>query len=509
MRRLGVILVVFAATVAAAVAGAGSSRGAGSPYLVRAIFDDAAFAVPGEDVRIAGATIGSIKSLAVTPDKKAAVTIEIDNRAFTPFHADATCAIRPQSLIAERYIDCEPGTARNPALARIDHGDGAGSYVLPVSQTVSPIDSDIVQNISQEPIRQRLSIILDELGTGLAARGSDLNAVIHRANPSLGYTDKVFKILARQNKVLAQLARDGDAVLAPLARARQQIAGFIVQANTAGVASAQRAADISRSFQLLPSFLRQLRPLMVQLGRLANQGTPLMASLGQSALAIDRQFANLIPFAKAARPALIALGNSAAQSQPAFIATQPLATRLKKLGGQAVPASSLLDRLTASLDSTGAIEDLMSVLFNGTGASNGFDSFGHYVRAEPQVGGCTSYKKKSVPGCSANFGGLGASAAVASALTPLAPLPAAAGASGSVGARAATPGGAQAATPGGSRAATPGGSRAATPGGAQAANPAGAQAGTPAGGALAGSTAGGKSRSALTGLLRYLIGNGR
>jgi ABC-type transporter Mla subunit MlaD len=473
MRRLALIAAVCLATGVAAVAAAGSSRGAGGPYLVRAIFDDAAFAVPGEDVRIAGATIGSIKSLAVTPDKKAAVTLEIDTAAFTPFHADATCAIRPQSLIAERYIDCQPGTSRYPTLARVNRGDGAGSYVLPVARTVSPIDSDIVQNISQEPMRQRLSIILDELGTGLAARGSDLNAVIHRANPALGYTDKVFKILAAQNKVLAQLARDSDAVLAPLARSRSRIAGFVVQANTAGVASAQRAADISRSFQLLPSFLRQLRPLMVQLGSLANQGTPLMASLGQSALAVDRQFANLIPFARAARPALIALGKSAQQSQPAFLATEPLARRLKTLGTQALPAASLLDRLTASLDTTGAIENLMSVLFNGTGAANGFDSFGHYVRSEPLVGGCTSYSKTKVGGCSAHFDASSAAAAAASApqrVAVAAPQPA---------------------------------------GASQARPAAGQPRTTAAGGQPSVTPAASKPRAALVGLLRYLIGPGR
>ena len=55
-----------------------------------------------------------------------------------------------------------------------------------MTQTSSPIDSDIVQNIYQEPIRQRFAVILNELGTGLAARGSDLNAVIRRANPALG-----------------------------------------------------------------------------------------------------------------------------------------------------------------------------------------------------------------------------------------------------------------------------------------------------------------------------------
>ena len=110
-----------------------SSRGSGSPYQVRAIFDDAAFAVPGEDVRIAGAIVGSIKSLDVctkapcpigSPLNKAAVTIQINNADFTPFYADAHCAIRPQSLIGEKYVDCTPGSSSSPALAEDQQRSG-------------------------------------------------------------------------------------------------------------------------------------------------------------------------------------------------------------------------------------------------------------------------------------------------------------------------------------------------------------------------------------------------
>ena len=88
---------------------------------------------------------------------KAAVTIAINTGEFTPFHANATCAIRPQSLIGERYVDCEPGSTSAPALTKITSGPGAGTYYLPVTQTSSPIDSDIVQNIYQEPIRERFA----------------------------------------------------------------------------------------------------------------------------------------------------------------------------------------------------------------------------------------------------------------------------------------------------------------------------------------------------------------
>ncbi len=423
MRRLALIaLVIIAAAVVAAVASASGSSGSGT-YRVRAIFDDASFAVAGEQVRVAGAPVGSIAGLEVTQDKQAAVTLAIDDARFAPFHADATCAIRPQSLIGEMYVDCNPGTAAAPALSKIQHGPGAGTYYLPVLRTHSPVDFDITQDIYREPVAQRLAIILNELGTGLAARGSDLNAVIHRADPALNNTDQVLKILANQNHALAKLATDSAAVLTPLAQQRKALADFIVQANTTAVASAARAQDISRSIQLLPGFLRQLKPLMADLGTLADQGTPLASELNTSASAVGREFTELTPFAKAARTSLIALGNAAAKSQAPLIATLPLDRRLRRLGNQTAPAATLLDRLTASLNKSGAIGQLMALLFYGTSAANGFDSLGHYVRDELLVSDCTGYATSPIPSCSANFV-KGGSASAASDVASTASLPA-------------------------------------------------------------------------------------
>jgi phospholipid/cholesterol/gamma-HCH transport system substrate-binding protein len=416
VRRIALIalgLIVVAIAVAVIRGPSGSSTH--GTYLVRAIFDDASFAAQGEDVRIAGANVGSIQSLGVTSGKKAAVTISITDNRFAPFHDDANCAIRPQSLIGEEYVDCTPGTAGAARLPRISSGPGTGSYYLPVTRTSSPIDSDIVQDISTEPVRQSLAVIINEFGTGLAARGSDLNAVIHRANPALGNTDKVLKILAGQNHTLAQLATDSDTVLAPLARERKQISGFITSANTTAVASAARAQAISQTFQKFPAYLAQLRPLMTDLGKLADQGTPLMTSLGQSAAALGQQFANLTPFAAQARTALINLGAAAHTSQPSLLATQPLANRLKALGAAGAPTAGNLEKLTTSLDNTGGIEQLMKLLFNGAIAGNGFNQLGHYTRDEALTSSCTNYATSAVPGCSSTFAA--ANAASASAAT--------------------------------------------------------------------------------------------
>src|SRR6059058_1494844 len=78
MRRIatGLILVVGLVSLALVTSGIASNSG-GSNYNVRAIFDDVASAVPGEDVKIAGAKVGKIASMDVTPTKKAAVVLNI------------------------------------------------------------------------------------------------------------------------------------------------------------------------------------------------------------------------------------------------------------------------------------------------------------------------------------------------------------------------------------------------------------------------------------------------
>jgi ABC-type transporter Mla subunit MlaD len=404
MRRLAAIAAVLAAVaVAIAVVTTTGARSSSAGYTVRAIFDDASYAANGEDVRIAGANVGSITALGVNASNRAAVTITIRNGDFVPFYSDARCTIRPQSVIGEEFVDCSPGTsAGHHALRKLDSGPGKGDYFLPVANTSSPIDSDIVQNISRMPVRQALAVVLDELGTGLATRGSDLRAVIRRANPALGETDKVFKILAGQNRQLAGLADDSQAVLAPLARERDRIAGFVRSANTTSVAAAGRAQDEFRTFRLFPTFLRQLRPLLADLSVLSDKGTPVLRQLGRTAGPLEQEFGALGPFATEARSSLIALGRAAQQSEAPLVSSLPLVQQLKRLGLNAKPSAKQLLKLLQSLDTTGGYEQLMSLLYNATSVTNGFNSDGHYARVEPLNTNNTNYNNHCSP-CSGRF----------------------------------------------------------------------------------------------------------
>ncbi len=372
-------------------------------YFVRAVFDNASTLVPGEDVKVAGVPVGVISDLDITPDKKAAVTLRIDDEAFIPWKTDAKCKIGSQGLIGEKFVDCQPGSSSAEKLARIDEGDGKGERLLPVERTSSPVDLDLINDIMRLPYRERFAILLSEFGAGLAGRGEELNEVIHRANPALRETDQVLKILADQNHVLSRLARDSDRVLEPLARERESFADFVVQANATGEASAERRGDLARSIELLPGFLRELRPLMADLEDFTDQGTPLLTDLNAAAPALGRLIEAQGTLADASRESFPSLGDALERGRPALIEARPLIQDLGKLGQEAAPVAVNLDDLTKSLNKTGAIERLNDLIYYVTLVSNGFDGLGHYLRAGLVTNVCSTYALEPSPACRSTF----------------------------------------------------------------------------------------------------------
>jgi ABC-type transporter Mla subunit MlaD len=402
-----VAALVGACALAAVVALALSAGGSSGSYTVRAIFDDAGNIIPGENVKIDGVKVGTVGSVTPTPQAKAAVTLDISNPGFKSFRADASCTIRPQALIGEKFVDCLPtqprveGTPLPPPLRRIPSGqEGAGEYLLPVENTHSPVDVDLLNDINRLPERQRLTIILNELGAGLAGRGSDLAVVIRRANPALQELDRVLKILAGENRVLARLAVDSDRALGPFAAVRNRFADFIVQSNTVAQASARQRGALERNLIDFPPFLRQLGPAMERLGHFADETTPVFTDLKAAAPGINNAFTHLPAFSSSSETFFSSLGSTAKISGPALASLRPLLNRLQALGTAGKPFAGNLAELLTSLRDTGGLERLLDFIFLGAGITNGYDALGHFLRSEVVGTGCLTYTVITDPKCS-------------------------------------------------------------------------------------------------------------
>jgi phospholipid/cholesterol/gamma-HCH transport system substrate-binding protein len=424
MRRIGLIVAgVLVAALLITLPAIGSDGSSGD-YKVRGIFDNGSFVVNGEDVRVAGANVGTVESVDVTGNDeiasdeggphavpgKAVVVMKINDPGFKDFRADASCLIRPQSLIGEKFVDCTPtqprapGTPPPPALQQIeDDQPGEGQYLLPLENNGKTVDLDLIQNIQRLPFRDRFRLILNDLGAGLAGRGDDLGEVIDRANPALRQTDRVLAILAAQNQQLASLASNGDRVLEPLARNRTHVTGFFHNAAISGAATAERSADLEESLRKFPETLRQVRLTSAKLKTFADKGIPLFSALNQGGRGISKATVNLPNFARLSIPALQTLGDAAQTAGPKLAASDGLLTDLAATANSSVPIGTNFSAFLDTFTKTGGFQNLMNFIYNSVGSTNGFDAFGHFLRSNLQLTACVEIASGRQSGCEATW----------------------------------------------------------------------------------------------------------
>ena len=312
MRRVAVVaLTVFVLAGAAALGAAGGEK-SGEPY--RAVFDNAFGLTEGGDLKIAGVRAGQTTGFKVTRERpyKAVVEFEISEPGVGELREDARCEIRPQSLIGEYFVDCQPGSSDKKL---------AEGGTIPVEQTSSTIPVDLVNNILRRPYRERLRLIIAELGTGLAGRSEDLSEVLRRAHPGLRETSRTLRILADQNRTIQKFVGDAQVVTEQLENRKADVARWVDEAGETAAITATRREELKRNFQLLPGFLDELRPYMVQLENVADEQIPTLADLQAAAPDLDRFLARLGPFSEASRPAFRGLGESSDAGLRAFRAS--------------------------------------------------------------------------------------------------------------------------------------------------------------------------------------------
>jgi virulence factor Mce-like protein len=407
VRRIaGAAGAICAVAIGLALSGMGGGGSSGGDYRVDAIFDNASFLIPGQDVKIAGAKVGSVVDVKLTSQHKARIQMRI-GKEFAPFRSDADCTIQPQSLIGEKFIQCTPGTPAGAPLRSI----GGQAPTVPLADTHSPVDIDLVNATFRAPTNQRLGLLLDELGAGFAARGDDLNAAIRRANPALQETRRVMGILSDDRAQLRALIGASDKVIAQLAAHRGALKGFLHHGARVAQVTARRASKLEQSAQRLPALLAEAQPALANLRTLAEQGTPILRDAGAAAPQLRRLAHQAGPLADAARPALSRLGEAAKAGEPALAAAAPVVTQLRAFARAALPTGLGVDDLFASLRQRGVVEGLQTFTYFAALATSRFDRYSHTLPAHLLASTCSQYATVTVPACSANFAGGGATAA--------------------------------------------------------------------------------------------------
>jgi virulence factor Mce-like protein len=418
-RVVSVLAVVLVAGAAALALGAKQDDGGSKTYEL--LFDNAFGLTEGGDFKVAGVRAGKttkFKVKEVNGRPLAQVTAEVTEPGLADLRKDARCEIRPQSLIGEYFVDCQPGASDE----RIPDG---GS--LPVKQTSSTIAIDLVNDIMRRPYRERLRLIVGELGAGLAGRPGDLSAVLRRAHPALRETSTTLRILGRQTGTIKKFIGDAHTVIAALENRKKDVSRFVHEAGRTAEISASRRDDLQRTFHRLPAFLAELQPYMGRLGDLTRAQTPVLRNLQSASDELETFLLRLRPFAAEGLPAFKALGQMSVVGRRAVRKTGQDVRELRRLArdtpGLAQPLRQFLETIddrkravepdrraaatgppagdkthtNSSRDGFTGMEALWNYFFWQTLSTNALDDVGHVLRLGIIVNQCGGYQVKPSP----------------------------------------------------------------------------------------------------------------
>jgi phospholipid/cholesterol/gamma-HCH transport system substrate-binding protein len=402
VRRLLAIALALAAAGAVAALVLGSSAQAGSTARFDVIFDDARGLIGGQLVKIAGARAGTIDNVVVTPDFKARVEASIDSR-FMPFHQDATCTIRPEGLIAENYVDCDPGSANSPPL----RATAGNPPTVPVQNTTEPVSLLDLFNMFNLPTQERFQTIINELGIGTAGGGSNFNDILRRANPTLQLADQAISILSNQRTQLAGIVDNTNTIAAEAAGHTGDLQRFLDRSAALTSLTASHTDALSQSIARLPALLAAAQPALQQLDTVAVDGTPLVNQLHAAVPSLNQATTDLGPFVTAAKPALVKMGQALQKAIPAIRNTTPLVKTLTNYTQRSLPGTKLFARLSANLQQHGFLENFLEVLYGIATTLSRHDNDSHMLSIlleGPGNGTCGNYATTPVQGCSAHYG---------------------------------------------------------------------------------------------------------
>lgn len=399
-RRIAALFAVAAAAMVVVVTSVGA--GSDEDYRVRLQFVSAGPITKGADVRVAGANVGIIEKIFVADNNEASVVIKVTDPAFQKFYKDATCKIRLQSLIGERFVDCDPGTPTLPELPE-DPSD-ENRRIMASDKTSAPVDIDELLDNMREPQRERFRVIINELGVTLTGRGQDLQDILNRFDPTFKEVNDILRILARENKQLETLAVDGDRSLQALAKDRKSITSLFKNADKAARATNVKRAELAETLARLPAFLDELEETSKVLKNFAEQAAPVAASARAAAPDLSTFVVGSKKFVEEANPALTRFGTTADVFRQQIPALEPLADILRVISDNRGSVTNLR-KLLEDFEGQNGYKNLASLAFGLVGASNGKDSYGHFVRSALTLNGlCFTYQQTRNNTCAADFG---------------------------------------------------------------------------------------------------------
>ncbi|MBD0283515.1 MAG: MCE family protein, partial [Thermoleophilaceae bacterium] len=259
----------------------------GGSYTVTGEFLSGGQLVEGNQVRVAGANIGTVEEVRISEDGNALVRFTVDDD-YAPLRRGTRAMIKQNSLsgIANRFIDLHLGPANGE---EIEDGGRLG-----VDETETAVEIDEVFGIFDPKTRRALQDTIKGSAQMLRGRGREINRAVRYLNPALSTGARLFRELSRDEPLLERFLVDSARFVSALAQRRDDLRGLVAGANTTFRALGAQQQALAEAVELLPPFMRRANTTFVNLRRALDDVAPLV----DAAIPAARR---LGPFLEAAR----------------------------------------------------------------------------------------------------------------------------------------------------------------------------------------------------------------
>jgi phospholipid/cholesterol/gamma-HCH transport system substrate-binding protein len=352
--------------------------GSGSTY--RLEFNEADQLVRGDQVQVGGVPVGTVKSLELTHDFKAIVTIHVDS-SLTPLHAGTTAQVRVPSLssVANRYVALSPGPNNAPALA-------AGAK-LPVGATKDVTDLDQLFNTLNPKTRKGLQQFIQGTAEQYVGAGKQLGESTEYFAPSINATDHFFAELVRDQSTFTSFLVETAKAVTTIGARKDQLSSLVENANTTFTAIGSEQTALAKGLKELPIAFRQGNRTFAALPSTFSALKTLVDASKPTVKPLTQLFTKLRPLLNTATP--VVKNFSTAFSQPgADNDLTDFVNELPKLVSQLTTATPVaVQSLQESIPITAFFgpysPELQGTLREFGQTSAYYDANGHYARVSP------------------------------------------------------------------------------------------------------------------------------
>lgn len=290
-----------------------------STYDLKARVPNADALVKGNEVRIGGVRVGTVRSVVPVQLENGEVAAELElrlDKSAEPLPVDSTITIRPKSALGLKFLQVTPGSS--------DRGFKAGETIPVASAKPEPVDIDEFFNMFDEKTRQAIQQNNAGFGNALAGRGPQINE-------ALG--------------ALRRLTENGQPILRKIVEPSTDFAGFwrsleALSATVAPVAAtqAQMFVALDRTFE---AFARVSRPYIQET---IEKSPPTLDEVNADLPVVRPFLRNTGRFFTALRPGVKALAETSPVIADSLHAGIPVLNASPVLNNQLQPtAEALLD----------------------------------------------------------------------------------------------------------------------------------------------------------------------